>query len=222
MITDRLRLPGAFAFIALGAVAVATEPRHGLFGDPTPPAGPVTAADDLAVTPVVWEKLPRKPFKVSRVGEPNQPTREALIALFGAFQSQYALAGSDKIIPAAPWTGAPLARLSTTLRQGDVEGFYLLGASAAHCVVFKPAAPEPLAIGTKLKTFAYQSGQQTWLDPQGTEQKSPFYQELALPLKEPTPHPPAREQFLDALRAGQKFDVLIKDADALVVQILEW
>jgi hypothetical protein len=178
--------------------------------------------DDLVVTPIVWEKLPRKPFKVSRVGEPNQPKREALVALFSAFQSQYALDDSGKIIASAPWASASLATLSTTLRQDAVEGLYLLGASVRHCVVFKPAATEPLAIGTKLKTFVYQAGIQTWLDPQGTEQKTPLYQELVLPLKEPAARPPTREQFLDALRAGQKFDVLIKDGDSLVVQVLEW
>ncbi len=178
--------------------------------------------DDLVVTPIVWEKLPRKPFKVGRIGEPNQPKREALVALFSAFQSQYALEDSGKIIAAAPWTGASLAKLSTTLRQDAVEGLYLLGASVAHCVVFKPAATEPLAIGTKLKTFVYQSGTQTWLDPQGTEQKTPLYQELVLPLKEPKARPPTREQFLDALRAGQKFDVLTKEGDTLIVQAAEW
>ncbi|MBC8040173.1 MAG: hypothetical protein H7Y06_06500 [Opitutaceae bacterium] len=220
MITDRLRLLSAF--LALGAVALAAEPRHSLFGDPTPPVGSATLLDDLIVTPVVWEKLPRKPFKVSRVGEPNQPKREALVALFSAFQSQYSLDDSAKIVPAAPWTGTTLATLSTTLRQDAVEGLYLLGASAAHCVVFKPTAPEPLVIGTKLKIFVYQSGTQTWLDPQGSEQKSPLYQELVLPLKDPTPRPPARDHFLEALRSGQKFDVLTQEGDTLVVQVLEW
>ena len=220
MISDLPRLLGAF--LALCAVAVAAEPRHGLFGDPTPPSGPVTLVDDLVITPIAWEKLPRKPFKVGRVGEPGQPKRDALVVLFSAFQSQYALDDSGKIVPAAPWNGIALASITTTIRQNAAEGLYLLGASVTHCAVFKPADPEPIAVGTKLKTFAYQTGTQTWLDPQGTEQKSPLYQELVLPLKESTTRPPAREQFLDALRAGQKFDVLTKDGDILVVQVLEW
>jgi hypothetical protein len=221
VISDRLRLLGAF--LALGWVStVAAEPRSSLFGDPTPPAGSATLADDLIVTPIVWEKLPRKPFKVSRVGEPNQPKREALVGLFSAFQSQYALDDSGKIIAAAPWTGASLATLTTTLRQDAVEGLYLLGASVAHCVVFKPSLAEPLAIGTKLKTFAYSSGMQTWLDPQGAEQKTPLYLELVLPLSTASPRPPTREQFLEALRAGQKFDVLTKESDTIVVQVAEW
>ena len=221
MISHRLRLLGAF--LALGwASTVAAEPRSSLFGDPTPPAGSATLVDDLTVTPIVWGGIPRKPFKVGRIGEPNQPKREALVALFTAFQSQYALDDSGKIIPAAPWIGTALATLSTTLRQDAVDGLYLLGASVAHCVVFKPAAPEPLVVGTKLKTLVYQTGTQTWLDPQGTEQKTPLYHELILPLKDLTSRPPAREQFLDALRAGQKFDVLTKDGGALVVQVLEW
>lgn len=209
--------------IALGAVVTLhAKPSKGLFGDPTPPAGSITLVDDLVVTPISWEKLPRKPFKVRRVGEPNQPKRETLVALFSAFQSQYTLDDSGKIVPAAPWTDASLATLSTTLRQDAVEGFYLLGASVAHCVVFKPAAPEPLIIGTKLKTVAYQSGMQTWLDQQGSEQKTPLYQELVLPLKDLTPRPPSREQFLEALRTGQKFDLLTKEGDTLVVQVAEW
>lgn len=221
MITDRLRLLGAL--LALGwASTLAAEPRSSLFGDPKPPAGSTTLADDLVVTPIAWEKLPRKPFKVSRVGEPNQPKREALVALFTAFQSQYTLDDSGKIVPSAPWTGTALATLSTTLRQDAVEGLYLLGASVAHCIVFKPAATEPLAVGTKLKTTVYQSGTQTWFDPQGAEQKTPLYHELVLPLKELTPRPPAREQFLEALRTGQKFDVLTQDGDTLVVQVLQW
>jgi hypothetical protein len=221
VITDRLRLLGAFLALGWASIAVA-EPRSSLFGDPTPPKGSAALVDDLVVTPIAWEKLPRKPFKVSRVGEPNQPKREALVALFTAFQSQYALDDSGKIVPAAPWTGTALATLSTTIRQDAVEGLYLLGASVAHCVVFKPAATEPLAVGTKLKATVYQSGTQTWLDPQGTEQKTPLYDELVLPLKNLTSRPPAREQFLDALRAGQKFDVLTQDGDALVVQVLQW
>jgi hypothetical protein len=220
VITDRLRLLGAF--LALGTVAVSAETRHGLFGDPTPPHGSATLVDDLVITPIAWEKLPRKPFKVSRVGEPNQPKREALVALFSAFQSQYALDDSGKIISIAPWTGASLATLTTTLRQDAVEGLYLLGASVAHCVVFKPSLAEPLAIGTKLKTFVYSSGMQTWLDPQGAEQKTPLYLELVLPLSTPSPRPPTREQFLEALRAGQKFDVLTKESDTLIVQVAEW
>jgi hypothetical protein len=208
--------------IAMGVTTLHAKPSKGLFGDPTPPPGSTTLVDDLVVTPISWEKLPRKPFKVRRVGEPNQPKRETLVALFSAFQSQYALDDAGKIVPAAPWTGASLATLSTTLRQDAVEGFYLLGASVAHCVVFKPAAPEPLIIGTKLKTLAYQSGMQTWLDPQGSEQKTPLYLELVLPLKDPTPRPPSREQFLEALRTGQKFDLLTKEGDTLVVQVAEW
>jgi hypothetical protein len=221
VISDRLRLLGAF--LALGWVStVAAEPRSNLFGDPTPPAGSTSLVDDLVLTPIVWEKLPRKPFKVSRVGEPNQAKREALVALFSAFQSQYALDDSGKIIAAAPWTGASLATLTTTLRQDAVEGLYLLGASVAHCVVFKPSLAEPLAIGTKLKTFAYSSGMQTWLDPQGAEQKTPLYLELVLPLSTSSPRPPTREQFREALRAGQKFDVLTKESDTLIVQVAEW
>jgi hypothetical protein len=76
--------------------------------------------------------------------------------------------------------------------------------------------------GTKVKTLVYQTGEQTWLDPMGTIQKSPLYRELILPLKEATPRPPAREQFVAALRTGQKFDVLVNEADALLVQAVEW
>lgn len=220
MISGLPRLLGAF--LALCAVAVAAEPRHGLFGDPTPPAGPATLVDDLIVTPIAWEKIPRKPFKVGRVGEPGQPKREALVALFSAFQSQYLVDDSGKIVSAAPWNGTAFASITTTIRQNAFDGLYLLGSSVAHCVVFKPASAEPLTVGTKLKTFVYQVGMQTWLDPQGTEQKSPLYQELVLPLKESTSRPPAREQFLDALRIGQKFDVLTKDGEAFVVQVIEW
>ena len=193
-----------------------------LFGDINPPVAPSAPSDDLVVKTIAVNKLPRKVFKVGRTGETGQPTREALAALFFAFQGQYALDESGKIIPDAPWTGSSLATISATIQQEANNGFHLLGTTPANFIVVKFDASEPPAPGSKIKTFACKAGEQTWSDPQGVSRQSPLYQQVVLPLKETTLRPPTRKQFIAALRSGQTFDVLVKEQDALVIQSLEW
>ena len=193
-----------------------------LFGDINPPVTSSVPSDDLIIQTITVSKLPRKSFTVGRVGEAGQPTREALGVLFTAFQSQYSLDESDKIIPGAPWTGSSLASISTTIQQEANNGFLLLGTNPANAIVLKIDDLKPPAPETKFQTLAYKAGVQAWSDPQGVPQQSPLYQQVSLPLKEPTLHPPTRKQLIVALRSGQTFEVLVKEKDALVIQILEW
>lgn len=195
------------------------------FGTHDQPVIPAPVADDFAVTPLT---LSKKIFKVGHVGEPGQPKREELLAAFTAFQTQYAVDAAGKITAVAPWKDDGLAEITGTLQQDPQNGLYLLGPDAAHCIFIK--APEkraaPWAVGDKLHVFAYKTGLQTWTSEEGAEQKSPLYEEVALPLPV-QPAAPTREQFLAALRAGQTFDVLtIKSAaspkPAFVLQKISW
>jgi hypothetical protein len=175
---------------------------------------PVLPANDpdggLVITPLTAQKLPPKLFHVGHVGETGQPKREALLALFTIFQTQYACDEARKIVPASPWQASGLVDLTATITQEPANGLYLLGPDAARCVFLKADGQNLTPVGATLHTLACKIGLQEWGDATGAVQKSPLYQPVVLPLP-PRPDAPTRDAFLAALRAGQTFDIVVQD-----------
>jgi hypothetical protein len=200
------------------------------FGTPDQPVVSLENLDDLVITPVEIESLPKQAIKVGHVGEPGQPGREALLAAFTAFQAQYAADVSGKLTVATPWKDNGLVQISATLHQEPQNGIYLLGASAAHCVFVRTSATSAWQVGDKIQILAYKKGSQKWAESGDTDnvQKTPVYEQVKFPLVSTQFDPPTREQFIAALRAGQSFTILIEQkgpADEqphLVVQKLSW
>jgi len=200
------------------------------FGTPDQPVVSIENPDDLVITSVEIESLPKQVLKIGHVGEPGQPKREDLLAAFTAFQAQYSVDISGKLTPSTPWKDSGLVQISTTLRQEPQNGIYLLGASAAHCIFVRTAAKVSWQVGEKIHLLAYKRGAQKWAnsDEDGSVQKTPVYEQVIFPLVSTQFDPPTRDQFIAALRAGQTFTILIQEKGAadeqphLVVQKLVW
>lgn len=221
-------LPAALvASLVVLAMPFAQAAAHP-FGTPDQPIIVPPDAEGLVVTPVTVDTLPLKTFKIGRVGEPGQPTRKDLLDVFTIFQTQYTTASDGKISLAAPWKDDGVTQISLTLQQEPQNGFYLLGPDASHCIFLKVPSPCAWAIGDKLDLLACKTGVQTWTTADGTERKSPVYEQLSLPLIAAQPAAPTREQFLAALRAGQTFTLIIQEKapfdehTKLIAQKLVW
>ncbi|MBW8782821.1 MAG: hypothetical protein JF599_13170 [Verrucomicrobia bacterium] len=200
----------AGGLLCLHAPAVQAKASHP-FGTHDEPVLPANTADSLVITPLTAEKLPPKIFHVGHVGETGQPKREALLAFFAVFQTQYAWDEARKIVPAAPWQASGLVDLTATITQEPANGVYLLGPDATRCVFLKTDEQNLTPVGATLHTLACKTGLQEWGDATGAVLKSPLYQPVVLPLPS-RPDAPPRDAFLAALRAGQTFDILVQEA----------
>ena len=221
-------LPSVLIAGLLALITSCAQAADHPFGTPDQPVIVPPDVEGLVVTLVTVETLPVKIFKVGHVGEPGQPARKELLDIFTIFQTQYAAAPDGKIIPVASWKDEGLTQISCTLQQEPQNGFYLLGPDAIHCILLKAPVPSVWAIGDKLDLLACKTGVQSWTTADGTERKSPVYEQLSLPLTAAQPAAPTREQFLAALRAGQTFTLVIQEKAPsdkhakLIAQKLVW